>query len=188
MHRWVLTASIVLLSWLLVQVVHEMGHVLGAWLTGGIATHVELHPLAISRTDVDPNPQPLVVAWSGPLFGVLAPLVIWGLAMAARWQYAFVLRFFGGFCLLANGLYLGIGSFGRIGDAGDIVNHGSPVWTLWLFGLATAPAGLALWNGLGPRFGFGKAADTIWPALAYASLATLIATTAAMLLWSAWRA
>jgi hypothetical protein len=57
---------------------------------------------------------------------------------------------------LANGLYIGLGSLEGVGDAGDLLQHGSPVWTLWLFGLATAPAGLALWNGLGPKFGLGR--------------------------------
>jgi len=170
-------------SWLLMQVVHELGHVLGAGLTGGTVTHVELHPLAISRTDTDPNPQPLIVAWAGPLWGAMAPLVAWGLALACRWRWAFLLQFFAGFCLLANGLYLGVGSFGRIGDAGDILALGSPMWTLWLFGLATAPPGLFLWNGLGPRFGFGPQAEPTSPALAWSTLAALLATIGGTLVW-----
>jgi hypothetical protein len=168
------------------QVVHELGHVIGARLTGGSATHVELHPLAISRTDVDPNPRPLFVAWSGPIFGVIAPLIFWGIIAATRWRLAFLARFFAGFCLLANGLYLGIGSFGMIGDAGDIVNLGSPIWMLWLFGLAIAPAGLWLWNGLGPRFGIGDKADAIPAAQTSAAITVLAATVGAMIAWSMW--
>jgi hypothetical protein len=183
MNRWILTASAVLLAWLLMQIVHELGHVLAAVLTGGKVTHVELHPLAISRTDVDPNPQPLAVVWSGPLIGVLAPLGIWGLARSARWRYAFLPQFFAGFCLLANGLYLGVGSFGGIGDAGDIVNHGSPRWILWLFGVAAAPAGLWLWDGLAPMFGWGKDAEPVPGALAYGMLVALGVTAAGMVAW-----
>jgi hypothetical protein len=185
MNRWILAGSSVLLAWLLMQIAHELGHVLAAALTAGRVTHVELHPLAISRTDVDPNPQPLAVVWSGPLFGSLAPLVIWAIARAARWRYAFLLQFFAGFCLLANGLYLGVGSFGGIGDAGDIVNHGSPSWTLWLFGLVTVPAGLWLWDGLAPKFGWGKDAEPVPAALAYAALAALAVTAVGMVAWSA---
>jgi len=47
----------VTLSWLLMQALHETGHVLGAWLTGGQVVKLVLNPLAISRTDVSPNPR-----------------------------------------------------------------------------------------------------------------------------------
>ena len=59
--------------------------------------------------------------------------------------------------LIANGLYLGVGSFYRIGDAGDLLRHGAAAWQLWLFGAASVPLGLWLWNGTGPTFGFGFA-------------------------------
>jgi hypothetical protein len=173
-----------LLSWLLLMAVHELGHVLGARLTGGTVVRVMLDPLTISRTDVEPNPQPLVVAWAGPIFGVLAPLMIWGAAAAVRWPLSWLARFFAGACLIANGLYLGVGSFGRIGDAGDIIRHGSPIWTLWLFGLATAPAGLWLWNGLGPKFGLGPDAEGISGWLVLGCLAALLATCGIMLITS----
>lgn len=176
LHVFVFIGSTILLSWLLMQAVHELGHVLGVWLTGGAVERVVLHPLAISRTDVSPNPQPLMVAWAGPLFGAIAPLAAWGIAASLRLPFAWLFRFFAGFCLMANGLYLGVGSFGGIGDAGDLVRHGSPMWTLWVFGVLTAPVGLALWNGLGPRFGLGPKADEIGPRLAYGWLAALVVT------------
>jgi len=172
----VLIVSAVLLAWLLLQAVHEFGHVLGAWLTGGTVQRVVLHPLNISRTDVDPNPRPLMVVWAGPTFGALAPLAIWGIVAAARVPLAWLARFFAGCCLIANGLYLGVGSFGGIGDAGDIIRHGSPIWTLWLFGLTTTPAGLYLWNGLGPKFGLGPLAEEVSRPLAYGCLAVFVVT------------
>ena len=173
-----------LLAWLLLMAVHELGHVLGAWLTGGTVVRVVLDPLTISRTDVEPNPQPLVVAWAGPVFGVLAPVSLWGGAATIRWRLVWLARYFAGSCLIANGLYLSVGSFGGIGDAGDIIRHGSPIWTLWLFGLATAPAGLWLWHGLGPKFGLGPNAEAISGQLILGCLAALFATCGIMLITS----
>ena len=63
-HREILMASTLLGSWLGMQAVHELGHVFGAWLTGGRVQQVVLHPLTISRTDLAENPSPLVVVWN----------------------------------------------------------------------------------------------------------------------------
>lgn len=43
-HQILLIASTVLASWLGMQAVHESGHVLGAWFTGGLVARVFLHP------------------------------------------------------------------------------------------------------------------------------------------------
>jgi hypothetical protein len=153
----VLIVSMCALSWMGAMAVHEFGHVVGAWLTGGHVERVVLHPLAISRTDVRPNPQPLVVAWLGPVVGCLLPLIL-ALALARLNEVARDLaRFFAGVCLVVNGLYLAVGSFWRIGDAGDLLVHGAERWQLWAFGAFAAPFGVWLWNGLGPTFGFGIA-------------------------------
>src|SRR5262245_50701026 len=157
------------------QAVHESGHVLGARLTGGRVARVVLHPLTISRTDLAHNPSPLVVVWAGPLLGVALPLLLWAAAAAARLPGAFVLRFFAGFCLLANGLYIGLGSFDRVGDCGEMLRHGSEPWQLWLFGAATAPAGLWLWHGQGPYFGLGPPGGRVRPGVAYGTLVACLA-------------
>jgi hypothetical protein len=175
LHQALLILSTFLGSWLGMQAVHESGHVLGAWLTGGRVARVVLHPLTISRTDLAHNPSPLAVVWAGPVVGAVAPLVLWGLAAAARLPGAYVVRFFAGFCLLANGLYIGAGSFGRVGDCGEMLRHGSAPWQLWLFGLLTAPAGLWLWHGQGPHFGLGAAKGRVSRGVAWGALAGCLA-------------
>lgn len=145
------------LCWLLFQAVHELGHVAAAVATGGRVEKVVLHPLAISRTDSAESTHPALVVWAGPVVGVLVPLGLWGVSKAARLKWVHLVRFFAGCCLVANGAYLGVGSFDGVGDAGDLLRHGSPAWSLWLFGAITVPLGFYLWNGLGPNFGFGPA-------------------------------
>ena len=170
----VLILSTVVGSWLGMQAIHESGHVLGAWLTGGRVERVVLHPLTISRTDLTLNPNPLVVVWGGPVFGVAMPLLLWAVAAAARLPGTFVLRFLAGFCLLANGLYIAVGSFDRVGDCGEMLRHGSAMWQLWLFGVLTVPVGLSLWHSQGRHFGLGPAKGKVSRSVAYASLAACV--------------
>lgn len=164
-----------LLAWLLMQAVHESGHVLGAWLTGGHVTKVVLHPLTISRTDVSPNPRPLIELWAGPLWGAGFPVAAWRLGVLGlpcglvSW-----LRFFAGFCLIANGGYLGYGVIEPIGDAEELVRLGTPHWWLGLFGLITVPIGLRLWHGLGADFGLGPHGQPIHWITAMISLGVLL--------------
>jgi hypothetical protein len=169
-HQPILIAATLLGSWLAMQQVHELGHVLGALSTGGRVAKVVLHPLTISRTDVAHNPRPLLVVWAGPIIGIAIPQIAWAAAAAVKMPGAFVLRFFAGFCLIANGLYIGLGSFGRVGDCGEMLRHGSPVWLLWLFGIATVPLGFMLWNGQGPSFGLGSARGHVDRRVVYGSL------------------
>jgi hypothetical protein len=157
----VLVASTLGFCWLGMQVLHEFGHVLAGWAVGETVERVVLHPLALSRTDVSHDRHPLLVIWGGPVVGSALPLASLGVARVRRSGLAFLLRFFAGFCLIANGAYLGVGAFARVGDAGDLLRHGAPRWTLIAFGLVCAPAGLRLWHGLGPRFGLGDAGGEV---------------------------
>jgi hypothetical protein len=174
-NRAILIVSVLLGSWLGMQAVHEFGHVVGAWSTGGRVVRVVLHPLTISRTDVDPNPRPLFVVWAGPLFGALAPLLLWAVAAGLRLSGAFVPRFFAGFCLIANGAYIAGGSFGHVGDCGVMLRNGSAIWQLWLFGAVTVPIGLCLWNRQARHFGLGSAPRQVSATVAYSILFACIA-------------
>lgn len=163
---------------------HELGHVLVAWGTGGTVTRVVLHPLAISRTDVVPNPHPLWVAWGGPIAGVLVPLLMWGSLARGPQCVCAMARFFAGFCLIANGAYLSVGSLDRVGDAGELLQHGTPMWLLWLWGAVTMPCGLLCWHGIGRHFGFGAAAGAVETRCVILSTVFLFATVALCLLCS----
>lgn len=177
-----LVVSFLPLCWLWMMSVHEMGHVLGARCSGGTVTLVELHPLTISRTDVRPNPSPLFVVWCGPVVGCVVPAVFWGIARLMKWQGEFLLRFLAAFCLVANGVYIGAGSFAFVGDAGDMLRLGSPAWLLWLFGLITVGLGLGLWNGLGSQFGIGRQAAGVRSIWVMSSFGLLVLTVLLMLL------
>ena len=144
-------------SWLAMQAVHELGHVIHAWTSGAPVDRVFLHPLGISRTDLVRNPHPLFVAWGGAIWGCVLPLVLFGLVRWLRPAKAYLPAFFAGFWLSANGAYLAAGSWAGVGDAGDLIRHGSPRWLLIAIGLLATGAGFFLWHGLGPSFGLGSA-------------------------------
>lgn len=156
------------------QAVHEFGHVLGAWMTGGHVTRVVLYPLSFSRTDFLHNPHPLIVVWSGPIAGVVIPFLLWGIAVAARMRFAFVLRLYAGFCLLANGLYIGAGAFNSTGDCGEMLRHGSPLWQLLTFGALAVPMGLWMWHRQGLYFGLGSAKRSVDRITTYGVLAVCL--------------
>jgi len=86
LEQIVLIGTFLGFSWLAMQAVHELGHVAAARLTGGTVTQVVLHPCTISRTDVSPNPRPLVVVWAGPLVGATLPLLAYWMACVVKCQ------------------------------------------------------------------------------------------------------
>ena len=170
-------------AWLAMQVVHELGHVLVARLTGAEVIKVALHPLILSRTDLGENPHPLAVVWGGPLFGATLPLTLFGLALACRVPGRYLFRFFAGFCLVANGVYIGTGWL--VNDEADpwvMTQNGSPVWLLVLFGVFTVPLGLYLWHRQGSYFGLAEARGRVNMTAALISTALLVVLAGAELL------
>lgn len=134
------------LAWLGMLALHEAGHVLHAWGSGGRVVRVSLPLLGFSQTIVHPNPHELFVVWGGPAWGSLLPLIACAIVRAAWRNVPAPLRFFAGFCLIANGAYLGVGWTTAAGDAGDLVRLGTPVPVLIGFGVACTAAGLWMWH------------------------------------------
>ena len=145
---------------------HELGHVIGALGTGGSVTRVVLYPLTISRTDVSPNPHPGFVVWLGPVVGCLLPLSFVALVPRRFVTVRNIARFFAGFCLIANGAYISIGSFDHVGDCGEMLRTGSPIWIMWIFGAATVLLGLVMWHRLGSLGSFMNNPAIIKPGMA----------------------
>lgn len=158
LFQGLLVGSVISLSWLGMMAVHEFGHVLHAWLSGGAVLRVVLDPIDLSHTELRLNPHPVFVAWGGVVWGSLLPL---GLAPLVRDAYRYLVRFFAGFCCVANGAYLVAGVFTNAGDPGDLLRAGVPGLVLICVGTAAASVGLILWNGLGGRFGLGPDASPV---------------------------
>ena len=177
-------------SWLAMLALHESGHVLHGWLSGATVAAVHLPPLGFSRTDFAANPHPLFVAWGGPVWGCLFPLILLGgvrllnktiCSFATRHLY--LLAWLVGFCLIANGGYLLGGAFmpsGGADDGGVILQHGGTRWQLFLFGIFAVPLGLYFWNGLGPSFGFGRSHGRVDRTAAVVLAVVLVCTITAL--------
>ena len=173
-HQFVFVASLLALSWFAMMAVHEFGHVVGSLATGGGVERVVLHPLTISRTDVSPNPNPLVVVWLGPILGCVIPVAVWWF-VPRRFSFARgIAMFFAGYCLLANGTYLSFGSFDQVGDCGVMLQHGSPFWSLLVFGVITILLGFYLWHRLGSIKQFLADPSVADPVIVYALLGVLV--------------
>jgi hypothetical protein len=111
--------------------------------------------------------------------GSLLPLAAFGLASLSRIPGVYLFRFFAGFCLVANGVYIGTGwLFANGADPGVMIEHGSPKWLLVVFGLLTFPAGLYLWHRQGHHFGLAEANGHVSIAATVVSAALLIALVA----------
>lgn len=176
--------SLLAICWLAMMAVHEFGHVLGAVATGGSVERVVLHPLAISRTDVSPNPHPAIVVWMGPVIGCLLPVVFTTMVPARLVALRNIAKFYAGFCLAANGAYIAIGSFEGIGDCGVMLATGASQWSLVVFGAATVPLGIFVWHKIGSLGEFLEQPSLVTQRLAYTTTVALVVLIAIELLLS----
>jgi hypothetical protein len=172
-----MVASLGWCSWLGMMLVHEGGHVIGAAITGGTVQRVVWHPAVISRTDVYPSPSPTVVLWAGPVVGVVVPACLAALALMLRMRLAYLVAFFAGFCLIANGAYIGIGAFHPLGDAEEVRRMGFSPWTLGAFGVACTGSGFWIWDRISRRLGFGRSPHPVPASHACIMLAVAVAMT-----------
>jgi hypothetical protein len=177
-HQILLVVSILWLSWLTMMLVHECGHVLGALATRGQVRRVVWHPAVISRTDVRPNPHPLIEVWAGPIFGSAVPFVVAAAASLLRLRVAYLSWVIAGFCLIANGAYIAIGASHPIGDAQELVAHGMARWPMGVFGSIAVATGFWIWHRVSPRLGFGPLPAEISARHAYLTLAVAATMTA----------
>ena len=150
-RRWTFILLFLTVCWFGMLAVHELGHVLAAWSSG--ATVLQVVMLPISRTDTSNVEYPLFVYGAGAVVGTILPVLLWLIARYLRWKTAYLFRFFAGFCLIANGAYIGC-DFSVTGpsDAGLLIEHGASRWGLVLFGVLCVPSGLFLWHGQSRHF------------------------------------
>ncbi|MCC9604567.1 hypothetical protein LOC68_27380 [Blastopirellula sp. JC732] len=178
MRRGVFAFAICVTCWLWMQIIHELGHALATLYFGGQVELVYLVPWDISRTDFHAPQHELPIIWAGPIFGALVPAIVWLTLRLFKSSQEPLAAFFAGFCLIANGAYLGAAVFLPVGDAAEILKLGGASWQLALFGVVCVPLGLWLWNGRGGYFGFGQGAQTVTSRGASIAAGVLVGTLA----------
>lgn len=128
---------LLIFSWCIMLLTHEIGHILGGWLSGATLKDYDLRPWRLPYSIHAPDPNPLITLWAGPLFGVVAPLVI---AMFIRRPSVRLVAYF---CTIANGTYLAVGwiTGDRFLDPTMMLDKGThPLW-LAFFCIITIPIG-----------------------------------------------
>jgi hypothetical protein len=144
-----------LVAWCCMTVVHELGHIVGGYISGAKLLSAELRPWKIPFSFFEPDPHPLVTLWSGPVLGALVPFLV---ALLLPFLRALTpdpspgrpgegrrlrprrlvirdspLKFVADFCILANGCYLAVAWFtgDHHLDTARLLQAGShPIWIL----------------------------------------------------------
>jgi len=100
---------------------HELGHIIGGWCCGGRLTDADLVPWHLPYSFFDPDPYPLITLWSGPILGVIIPVLI---AVVVRRDWMWLIACF---CVLANGTYIATAWFvgDRELDTTKLLEHGA---------------------------------------------------------------
>jgi hypothetical protein len=155
-----LLAPFLYACWLSMMALHEIGHVLHAWTSGATVCAVRVPLAGFSITEFSTNPHPHFVAWGGPIWGCVLPLLAWSTFVLLRLPVRQSVQFFAGFCLIANGAYIGVGWMVRAGDAADLIAYGTPAWALVAFGVIATGVGLYLWHLLGGTPSPGPSSST----------------------------
>jgi hypothetical protein len=136
--RWFHLFALLVVSWCVMTLTHETGHLVGGWLGGGTLQQFDLAPWRLPYSIFDPDPRPLLTLWSGPLLGIAAPCLT-ALLVRRPWMW-----FIAYFCVLANGVYLAAAwvSGDRFLDTQRLLDHGA-----W-------PASIALYCAVTIGFGY----------------------------------
>lgn len=130
-------AGLLALSWCVMTLTHEVGHLIGGWLGGATLQDCDLVPWRLPYSLHQPDPHPLLTLWSGPVLGVLIPL-------GASWLVGgMVFRFVADFCLLANGSYLATAwwSADRFLDTPRLLEAGSGSLSIGIYCAVTISVG-----------------------------------------------
>jgi hypothetical protein len=136
-RQWLDCGFLLVWSWLVMTLLHELGHIIVGCSAGGDLRDFELRPWCLPHSFFASNPAPLFTLWAGPVLGCFVPLATASLLKRpAVWFVAW-------FCVTANGIYLLLGYYSGDNelDSYKILQMGTPDWILVAVGSAMTLAG-----------------------------------------------
>ena len=117
---------------------HELGHALGIWLSGGTVTAIVMEaPLPIGYV-AGANGSDFTRIWGGVAFGSLSTLIplLAAKRLSAPPPIRFAMLMIAAFCLGHNAVYLFVGSIVPFADAAQMIGQlGTPRWLLFLLSI-----------------------------------------------------
>lgn len=136
-YKWLQWPVLLAISWVVMTQVHEWGHVIGGYLSGGQLIALDVWPWHLPLSIFEPDPQPLITLWSGLLLGIAVPFMV---ALVFRMPEVW---FVSHFCWLANGSYISLAwiSGDRYLDTTKLLEHGAPAWSIGLYCLVSIGVG-----------------------------------------------
>jgi hypothetical protein len=141
--RWATLGLLLAWSWVVMTVTHELGHVVGGWAAGAELAVLEIRPWHLPHSLFARDPHPLVTLWAGPMVGCGVPLLVaLVIRQGAVWFVAW-------FCLLANAVYLLLGTFSNDPelDSQKIIRSGMPSYVILLFAGMIGPVSYVGFRG-----------------------------------------
>ena len=129
--------ALILLSWVVMILTHEAGHILGGWCSGGTLVDFDLIPWHLPYSLFAPDPLPLVTLWSGPILGAAVPYAV---ALYSRRESTQLVAYF---CVLANGIYITVAWFAGDSelDTTKLLSHGAHPASIAAYCLVTVGVG-----------------------------------------------
>ena len=153
--RLAFTLGAVVVAYNGAMLLHEFGHVIHLWVSGGTVARVYVSPIDVSYVHKGANPHPQWVAWGGPVWGAVFPALLLGLAWVSRTRLVSLTVVLATFALVFNGAYLTVGAFQPGGDTAQLLEHGAPVWSLVAVGAPMLLAGVLLAPLVAPALDVG---------------------------------
>jgi len=146
-------------GWILGIVLHELGHAVAMWITGGIVNRITITPFSWSYTYYGSIPKyPQFTTWAGALLGSLFGLIVLFLIRKKATPYSVPFLYLGIAPMLHGGGYYLLDTFvTKRGDASNLIRSGVPIIVVLAVGFLLAVGGIFFlikyfyWNGLSPR-------------------------------------
>ncbi len=112
-------------AWVVIVTLHELGHAIAMWVTGGKVSRIEITPLSWSYTYYGTSPKyPLFTTASGAGIGILLAMIFLVLTWKLSSLYAAPFYFVGAGAFLQNGgYYMSDLLLHTGGDASSLVAH-----------------------------------------------------------------
>ncbi len=128
-NRWLRLSLLLVVSWCVMTLFHELGHIICGTCCGGVLQIYDLWPWHLPLSIFEPDPIPLVTLWGGPVLGAAVPTLF---AMLVRRDWSWFIAYF---CILANGLYLATAWYSgdKYLDTPKLLEHGAHPITIALY-------------------------------------------------------